>query len=395
MTIRCAVLFLVLALVGPCLRAQQTGVAIGASPGSAIRNFPQPVVVSPPKPTCESPADLDVGPNTSPALPDMLFSREGLVCVRLGDGRTEELSKGVPLGGGPVSHDTRYIAYWFAEKHELHIFSIAEHSDRVVDTLPGANLQDMVWSRRGHTLAYLPWKANPPGIRTIDLDTGRHGIFAGSFTGLVASPDPEYVVMFGADGLERRRVADGHREVILRTIYIFHASYSHSGTFLGILASMPGKFLASLPDVAPTGAANPGSDDDALDCRGAFLHLILQTPGTKQLVDVRFPEGFDTVLDFEFSPDERAIAVTFGVNDCDYPGSSARVYKVSLADLSLTPISPANGICVKAHWSPDGKAIVYQEGAAGSLVAVDVQTGKVNQLTNNTQSWFDSWLGWR
>ena len=114
-------------------------------------------------------------------------------------------------------------------------------------------------------------------------------------------------------------------------------------------------------------------------------------------MDVPYPKGFDTVLDFSFSPDEKTVAVTFGVVGCDYPGERAKIFLVSLPDLKLTPISPEDRLSVKPAWTPDGKAIVYSDytGSDSPLVAFELATRKVSRLTHPGQFGPDTWLAWR
>jgi hypothetical protein len=76
MTIRLAMPGLLLAFACLLVSAQQTGVAVGSTPGSAVRNFPKPVRVIL-KLTCDSPAS----PQTND-LPDMIFEPDELTCVR-------------------------------------------------------------------------------------------------------------------------------------------------------------------------------------------------------------------------------------------------------------------------------------------------------------------------
>ena len=90
------------------------------------------------------------------------------------------------------------------------------------------------------------------------------------------------------------------------------------------------------------------------------------------------------MLDFEFSRDDTAIALTFAKTGCDYPGDRARTYVVSLPDLQLRPLSPDDKLSVEAHWSPSGETIVYLDyaGTDAGLVAVHVKNGRVRRLTN-------------
>lgn len=392
MTIRLPLALVVSVILCPLLGAQQTGVAIGTTPGSAVRNFPKAVPVPIPKPSCASHASPEAGANGELALPDMVFTRESLVCVRHSDGRSEQLLNDSP--SGVPSADGADIAFWLPEKHELHVLSLADHRDSVVDTLSGANMREMVWSLKGHTLAYHAANAEPLGVRVLDVDSGRRNIFPGTFSSLVASPDPEFAVMVGADSIERLHVTDGRREVILPARNAERGVYSPRGAFLGILSYTESKYLNQTPEPAP---ASADSDDDGPDCTGADFFLIVQYTATKQLIDIPFPEKFNSVLDFEFSPDGSSIAVTFGVTGCDYPGEAARVYRVSLPNLELTPISPGDRLGVQAHWSPDGKFIIYSDytGSDSPLVAADVRTGKLTRLTNPGLNGPDYWRNWR
>lgn len=125
----------------------------------------------------------------------------------------------------------------------------------------------------------------------------------------------------------------------------------------------------------------------------AGFFLILQSPVTEQLIDIPFSEKFNSIEDFEFSPDESAIAVT----GCHYPGEAARVHKVALPSLQMTPVSPADRLGVQAHWSPDGHYIIYSDytGSDSPLAAADVRTGKLTRLTNPGVNGPDNWQGWR
>lgn len=382
-------IFSLIFLVSP-VRAQQTGAAVATTPGSAIRNFPQPVPVPVPKPTCDS--SEHASPGASLALPEMVFERDGLVCVRHSDGRSEQIPNNAE--SGVTSADGAFNAYWVQNRYELHIRSVADRRDTIADTLPGAKTPEMVWSLKGHTLAYYAFDEKKSlGLHTINLDTGSRNNFPGPFGSLIPSPDPDYVFAIGSLAIERFRLSDGHRDTILPARKAARAVYSANGSFLGIDAYSTAKDLNKAPEPSPASA----DSDNEPDCAGANSFLILQPTATKQLIDVPLPEKFTAMLDFEFSPDESAIAVTFGTPACDYPGDAARVYKVSLPTLQMTPISPAGRLGVRAHWSPDGRFIVYADFTESGipLVAADVHTGKLTRLTSPGEDGFDTWQGWR
>lgn len=375
------------------MHAQQTGAVASTTPGSAIGRKLPSVQVPVAKPSCISPAASSATSSELPKIPDLIFSRDDLICVRHKDGSTQELPHGVPWGVYSASGDQ--VAYWGgAQKHELHVFSLVSHTDEVIDTASRA--MGPVWSAKGHVLAYVPGNANPPGIRIVDVDTGKRIVAPGAFTGIFASPARAYVGAMSFDGIERVNLIDGQRELVVPAKYLQNAAYSPDGTFIGIQASEPSALLALTPDKWPKPPAASDQDEEP-DCGGGASYLILWNAATKRLTDVPFPKGFDSIVEFEFSPDGHAIAVTFGSStSCDYPGDEARVFVVSLPDLNLTPVSPASRLCAQPHWSPDGNVIIYGDfNGPFPLIAVDVHTGKMTTVVNRNVNGPDTFLGWR
>jgi len=383
-------LILAASLIPGSALAQQAGKTVGTTPGRAARIGIRAERVEPPKPTCRSagtPATAEAGAG----LPDLVFARQDLVCVRHFDGQVELVLEGLPPGSGIVSA-TGDLAYWVDEKSELRVLSPAAQAETVIDALPGAMLREMVWSGRGRTLAYFPAKAEPAGIRVVNLDSGHRSVIAGRFVSVVASPDPAYVTTVGWEGVQRVRVEDGRSEDVMKLEFAVAAAYSQGGRWLGVKATP-----LSDPTMTATDRDSTLADDDAPDCTGGSFALTVLEVATKQLLKVPFPKGFDTVHDFEFSPDERAVAVTFGVTGCDYPGEAARVFVVGLDDLKMTPVSPEQKLSVEAHWSPDGKKVVYLDytGSDAGLVAADLATGRLVRVTYPGQTGPDKWLAWR
>lgn len=379
-----------LLLVGSIASAQQTGTLIGTTPGSSARMgiTVTRVIV---KPTCEAAANAAGGEVSS--VPEMVFGRsfDELVCVRHSDGRTEQLRADQPKG--VASPDGSAIAYWNEKKQELRVYLTDSHADVLVESLPGAKLRGMVWSAKGHMLSYFLTSASPAGIRSYNVDTGKWMLFGGSYVGLVAPPDATHVVAINYEGVKSLSLTDATGEITAKVEYAISAEYSRNGKYLGIL----GNSTIADQKAPPAPVAQAPAEDDGPDCTGGSLALILQNVKTKQLVDVPLPKGFDTVLDFSFSPEENAIAVTYGVVGCDYPGDRARIYLVSLPEMKLTPISPEDRLSVKPVWTPDGKSLVYSDytGSDSPLVAFDLATHKVTRLTSPGQFGPDNWLGWR
>jgi hypothetical protein len=391
MIIQRAVLVFAFISMSAFAQAQQTGTVIGRTPGPAVGAQISSTTVTP-KATCEAPASSV--PNGERPVPEMVFSRKWgqLVCIRYSDGRTEELRDGVPWGA--VSGNGSEAAYFVSEKRELHVFSIATRTDAIVDVLPGTKkVSGMFWSVKGRGLVYT--RENETRVQVLDLDTGKTNVVERGLTQIVAAPDPKRVLGIGRDGAELISVDGGKRELVAAVKDADRAQYSQSGALLGILgfSSMADQAAAA---AAPAPASPAVTEDDSPDCTGGTFALIVQKG--KQLLDVPFPEGFDSVLDFQFSPDGQAIAVTFGVVGCDYPGERARVYLVSLPEMRLEPISPLERLSVEPRWTPDGKTLVYVDyrGSDSPLVAFDLQTRKVTPLTSPGQFFGpDTWIAWR
>ena len=379
MSIKLAIPLLLLPLISTSALAQQTGTLVGRTPGSAAANHSFRVVREvPPPPTCASAVGTSAAANNAPALPDFVFERMDLLCVRHSDGRFEQLPKEIAGFWSPDGHE---LAYWNKEKHELHFRSIADGSDTIADVLPDFTPQEMYWSEKGRAFVYPANNANPLRYRVLDLDTGKRSLVGRDLTRIVGVPDPAHLLATTQNTVERISVADGKHEVVATLNFPNTAQYSPGGTWLAI-------------EVQVLNPQEPAKDDDTPDCSTGIFAIVLQKTDTRQLLKVPFPDGFESVVDFAFSPDDRSLAVTFGGESCDYPGDKARVYVVSLPDLVLTPLSPADRLSVQPHWSPDGKAIVHSDFLASTLIVVDVRTGKATKLTNPGQNGPDTFLSW-
>jgi len=381
MSIKLMATSLLLTLASTTALAQQTGTMVGRTPGSAAANNGFRVVrVIPPPPTCASAAEVPAAASNAPVLPGLVFSRMELTCLRHSDGRFEELPK---IAGGVLSPNGTELAYWNLQTHELHLRSIANSSDTILDSLPDLTPKTMFWSEKGRALVYPVNNANPLRYRVLDIDSGKRSLVDRGVTRILGAPDPAHLLAMAANAVERIRVSDGKHEVLAIANSPTDAQYSPSGALLGILVPGPG--------------GRETVDDDTPDCTGGNFALIVQKTATKHLLEIPFPEAFDNVLDFSFSPGDDTLAISFGRVGCDYPGDVARVYVVPLSNLALTPLSPADRLSVQAHWSPDGKTIVYSDytGSDTPLIAVDLRSGKAARLTNPGQNGPDTFLSWR
>ncbi len=109
--------------------------------------------------------------------------------------------------GRSFSPDGNDLAYWLPDKHELHVFSIPDRIDTILDTIPRANMRQMAWSAPGRVLVYAVRDPNQSGAHSIDLDTGKRAPLPRAFGEISASPDPAYVVTVNEKGVQRFRIA--------------------------------------------------------------------------------------------------------------------------------------------------------------------------------------------
>jgi hypothetical protein len=303
-----------------------------------------------------------------------------LTCVRHPDGRFEALPK---FDAGVLSPDATQLAYWSPRNHELHVRSLADGSDKILDALPDFTPKELHWSDKGHALFYPINSENPLRYRVLDLDSGKRNIVERGLTRILGAPDPQHLLAIAQDAVVRIHVSDGQQETLAAVPSPNDAQFSPSGKLLGILIPGPG--------------GREEADDDTPDCAGGTFALNVEVPGARKLLQIPFPEGFASVLDYSFSPTEDAVAVTFGRAGCDYPGDVARVYIVTLSNLALAPLSPADRMSVQVHWSPDAKTVIYSDytGSDTPLVALDLRTRKATILTHPGQNGPDTFLSWR
>ena len=354
---------------------RQTGVIV-LRPGGPIRG-PVAVPVPPPKPNL-APQILATFKGT------ILLRREpGLFIVRSGE-KTAHLVLNDAFSAS-LSPDATRIAYFKQEQmHLLTLKNDAEsQSDIVVERLPGARVEDIGWSADGSVLAYDVHAKSNAGIHVVSLDDHKIRTLAGGPGVISFSRDGKYLLGTDGRGLIRYHISDASSDVVYRTEFPpnWAARFSSAG-LVGVLTAIP---------QSPSDAA-----DDEPDCRGAQLQLdIMDSAGKAKTVP--FPQGFDNVYDFDFSPDGRYVLVGFGNVGCDYPGDSGAVYLVSLSDGSSHRLTP-NGIALKGRFSPDNNQVAYTDftvGQAPSVFVLDLATGKTSPLVATDAYGMDEVVDWR
>src|SRR5712692_4432174 len=265
MSFKFAIPLLLLPLVSASALAQQTGTMIGRTPGSAAANGGFRVIREiPPPPTCAPAGGIPAPANSGPVLPDLVFSRMDLTCLRHSDGRFEELPKDL---AGLLSPDGQEFAYWNKEKHELHFRSLANGSDTIADVLPDFIPKEMYWSEKGRAFVYPANNKNPLRYRVIDLDSGKRSLVGRDLTRIVGVTDPAHLLATTQNTVERISVSDGKHEVLATLNFPNTAQYSPGGTWLAIQVQL-------------LDPQQPASDEP--DCSSGIFAIVLQKTDTRQ-----------------------------------------------------------------------------------------------------------------
>jgi WD40 repeat protein len=354
----------------------QTGVIL-RRPGEPLRG-PVATPVPPRKPNLAPPI-------LASFKGTILLRREsGIFVVRSGDESAQRVLKDVDSAS--LSPDSRQLAY-FSQTQQLHLLALAANggptSDTVLEELPGARVDEIGWSPDGAILAYEVGAQTNSGVHVASLATHAVRRVSSDAGAISFSADGKHLLGINlGQGLIAYRLADGSSEVVYRSPLplMWAARFSSAGS-VGILVPVP----------------HPPSEvsDDEPDCSGAQLQLDIVRPGGKPWT-VPFPEGFDDVYDFDFSPDGRQVVVGFGTVGCDYPGDKGALYLVSLTDGGSRRLTPV-GIALKGRFSPDGKQVAYTDFTSGSpsVFLLDLATGKAAPLIAPDEFGIDEVLDWR
>src|SRR5262249_40541633 len=129
-------------------------------------------------------------------LPDLVFFRMmgSLVCLRRPGGMSEKIVKVGPWA--TLSPNGNDLAYWIPEQHALHHYSISDRKDALLDTIPGATMSRIPWSREGRTVVYQVFgNEDLYGIRTINLDSNERALLPPTVGRFVSVPDANHVIV--------------------------------------------------------------------------------------------------------------------------------------------------------------------------------------------------------
>ncbi len=323
-----------------------------------------------------------------PASGRILFDRGGEVWVMDGDGQHQKmLLQGAPWAS--LSGDGEHVAFWEPTQKTVRVLSLDSGCLEVIDTLQGP-VGDIGWSEDGHTLAYVGRSARGSGLHVLPYPVGAAvpKLFPG-FNHVSLSPDGRYALATDMRSVLEVDLLTGERKAAYKTASskdaIWGADLAHHG--------------GGLMGVALAGDSGPAAEDDEPDCSSGTTSLrVVNASGTT--TDVPFPDGFSSILDydFDFSPDGKQVAITFGAERCDYPGDVAAVYLFDLGTHKFTRLSPENRLAGRVKFSPDGKAVIYTDfvgtGTTG-IYRVELADRRPRAMTKPREMDSDFVIDWR
>jgi Tol biopolymer transport system component len=319
-------------------------------------------------------------PSTSGRI---LFDRGGELWVMDGDGQHQRpILKGGALA--TLSPDGIHIAY--SNGKAIQALSLLDGCETAVDGALVSRPLDIGWSGDGKTLGYVGTSDRGRGLHVLSfpIRSASAKIFP-DFNHVALSHDGRYALtIFG--GVTRVDLLSGERTVLYKhdkSVSPWGATYSREGDIVAVLNSV---------------LDHDGNDDpDTPDCRGTNTALRVLTEAGS--VDIPFPDGFTSTLDYEFdfSPDGQQIAISFGADRCDYPGDIAAVYVFSLRDRKLRRISPKGRLAGRVKFSPDGRALVYTDFQGTGTTAIyryELAAGQPRRLTTPRTDDYDYVMDW-
>src|SRR6266496_2309124 len=199
-------------------------------------------------------------------------------------GRLQKLLEKTDIAA--LSPDGQYIAYWRTDRHEVHLFSFRDKSDRVLENLPGGAIRDMIWTADSTSVAYLG-TMTARGLHLIEICNGAQRALPVSYPIIGAAADGAHLLAIHDTKLEKLAIADGRAQVLLDLgKVLWNASELENGSLLGVLM---------------THDDPPEATDEDPNCQGPTIELMVFRQGKPTAIP--YPAGFDSVLDFEFAPD--------------------------------------------------------------------------------------------
>lgn len=280
-----------------------------------------------------------------------------------------------------LSPDGQYIAYLKMGRPEVHLFSFHDMAVRMLANPPGGVTRGLFWMADSASIVYLGNQTSP-GLHVVQVADGSHRVLPASYSLIGPAADGAHLLAINVTKLEKVALTGGHAQLV-RDFgkAVWDAHELSNGSVLGALI---------------THEDPPEATDDEPNCQGPTTVLTMLRHETSTAIP--YPEGFDSVLDFDLAPDGEAVALTYGAAACDYPGDVARIYVVRLADLKMEAVSPADHLSVKVKWSPDGRTLAFSDYTAGNyspLYQYEVASHKLTRLTDPGEDGPDEMLGWR
>ena len=270
-------------------------------------------------------------------------------------------------GAAALSRDGNLVAYVADEA--VHVFSLLDGHSVSVANLADGSVHTLAWSPDQKSIAY------DGGVRmkSWDLflasyppagDTPRN--LGHWYETISFSPNGKFIVhpSFDETGppgppniLETVNVETGKRETIYKGVTtIWDAKYSPDGSSIAFMMT------------------DPEDDLSERDSGGAVRDLWILRLDTKKAEKI-----MPGVVDFDWSPDGRSLAIGKGSEEGDYPPDDAAVFISSVDGKDQFQISK-NAPSLGAKFSPDSKEVIFVEYNACRFVIADLATRKLTPM---------------
>ena len=283
-----------------------------------------------------------------------------------------------------LSPDANLVAYVAGEA--VLVFSLLDGQSVTVAHLDDGSVNNLAWSPDQKHLAYdmgtrmKSWDlflASYPPAGDAPRNLGHW------YESLSFSPNGKFIVhpafdSTGASGppniLETVNVETGKRETIYRAATtIWDAKYSPDGSRIAFIMT------------------DPEDDASERDSGGVVSDLWILRLDSKKAVKI-----MADVIDFEWSPDGRSLAISKGSEENgEYPPDDAAVFISSVDGKDQFQVSK-NAPSLRAKFSPDSKEVIFVEFNAYRFVIADLATRKLTPLpTYGSRNYGSSVYDWK
>ena len=280
-------------------------------------------------------------------------------------------------------NDVRYAESVFALSPDGRFLLATRYDEssaqtRIFDLHSGLRSESIVgsdqwaWSPDGRFLAFVDEQGDLFKLSRPDFDKGETTFRLTDATLLVRSRGDMSAPVWSPDGT---RIAYQDFRANVQQIYVVSADGSENFALIG----------ADDREDRLSSASDPAWSPD-----GAQIAFVYELDGNPEIYVVEVETGNLTRITHHPSND---VAPLWSPDGSQLVFLSDRRYllgELILADLTeplrFVPLDVTAFLASSPQWSPDGRRLVYISGDDGEIERVDVETGRVHQLTNEQMS---------